>query len=401
MGLWSDKRGGAWENQRVKKQSYANHYLASTTYYVRDLTGQVMAIYNKRKWAKTLTEHPIYGLSRIGIAYTGIYNTRQYVYELTDHLGNVRAVFTKKGQKAQLEGYTDYYPGGMAMPNRNVQGNYRYGYQGEFAETDPETGKVAFELRLYDPRINRWLTTDPAGQYVSPYLSMGNNWVNRVDSDGGVDDIFLNDDGTVARVIRNDDPNRFFASDGMELFFNDAKGLDQTMLTQTFNVGDQVFIPVSLSDYRVMMIETGFEPARYNIRSAQAMKNGDADGARANKTLALALAAEKSKAFQPADFTKSQIESRYNIESGLGINRYGNFDIETQAYFRFGNANRIYNWYDAGNHLWGGWMRLNGFTRNEIITGANLFEFSRFNFGDSQADQIAIKNGFLLKGYGH
>ena len=40
---------------------------------------------------------------------------------------------------------------------------YRYGYQGDFAETDPETGKPAFELRLYDPRINRWLTPDPYG----------------------------------------------------------------------------------------------------------------------------------------------------------------------------------------------------------------------------------------------
>ncbi|WP_340077904.1 RHS repeat-associated core domain-containing protein [Leptobacterium sp. I13] len=66
-------------------------------------------------------------------------------------------------------------------------GTYRYGYQGDFAETDPETGKPAFELRLYDPRINRWLTTDPAGQYHSPYLSMGNNWVNRIDPDGGFD----------------------------------------------------------------------------------------------------------------------------------------------------------------------------------------------------------------------
>ncbi len=65
---------------------------------------------------------------------------------------------------------------------RNVTGDYRYNYQGQ--ELDPETGKVAFQLRLYDARINRWLTTDPAGQYCSPYLSMGNNWVNGRDSDG-------------------------------------------------------------------------------------------------------------------------------------------------------------------------------------------------------------------------
>jgi len=37
---------------------------------------------------------------------------------------------------------------------------------------------------------------------------------------------------------------------------------------------------------------------------------------------------------------------------------------------------------------------------DQVILGSNLFEFLRFNFGDSQADQIAIKNGFLHKGYG-
>ena len=87
-----------------------------------------------------------------------------------------------------LTGATDYYPGGMPMPNRQLVGGepYRYGYQGEFAETDPETGKPAFELRLYDPRINRWLTPDPYGQHFSSYLAMGNNPVNGIDPDGGV-----------------------------------------------------------------------------------------------------------------------------------------------------------------------------------------------------------------------
>jgi RHS repeat-associated protein len=75
------------------------------------------------------------------------------------------------------------------MPNRQIVNGepYRYGYQGEFAETDPETGKPMFQLRLYDPRINRWTTTDPYGQHASPYMSMGNSWPNRVDPDGGCD----------------------------------------------------------------------------------------------------------------------------------------------------------------------------------------------------------------------
>lgn len=49
------------------------------------------------------------------------------------------------------------------MPNRNVEGDYRYGYQGEFAEKDPDTGLNAFELRMYDSRIGRWISPDPNG----------------------------------------------------------------------------------------------------------------------------------------------------------------------------------------------------------------------------------------------
>ena len=71
------------------------------------------------------------------------------------------------------------------MPGRNIVGDYRYNYQGQ--ELDKETGKHAFELRLYDSRINRWLSPDPYGQHASPYMSMGNSWANNVDPDGGMD----------------------------------------------------------------------------------------------------------------------------------------------------------------------------------------------------------------------
>ena len=94
----------------------------------------------------------------------------------------LKVAYSKKEQSASKNAL-DYFSGGMKMPNRNIVGDYRYTYQGQ--ELDQETGKVAFQLRLYDQRINRWLTTDPAGQFYSPYLSMNNNWINGVDPDGG------------------------------------------------------------------------------------------------------------------------------------------------------------------------------------------------------------------------
>ncbi|MGF7232848.1 RHS repeat-associated core domain-containing protein [Arachidicoccus sp.] len=86
----------------------------------------------------------------------------------------------------EVRGYSDYYPYGMVL--RSGGTNYRYGYQGAYAEKDGETDWNAFELRMYDSRIARWMTTDPAGQYYSPYVAMGNDPVNGVDKDGGTDD---------------------------------------------------------------------------------------------------------------------------------------------------------------------------------------------------------------------
>ncbi len=163
---------------RVRKESFVNGSLAATTYYVRDASGSTLAVYEN----STLAELPIYGVSRLGVYYkTGNRN----VYQLTDHLGNIRAVITKAGDNAVISSSTDYYPFGMPMPGRQIVGGeqYRYSFQGQ--EKDPETGKEAFQLRLWDSRIGRWLTTDPYGQFASPYLGMGNNPINSIDPDGG------------------------------------------------------------------------------------------------------------------------------------------------------------------------------------------------------------------------
>lgn len=73
------------------------------------------------------------------------------------------------------------------MPNKQItDGNYRYAFQGQ--EKDPETGMEAFELRLWDGRLGRWLSVDPMGEFDSPYLGMGNNPICLIDPDGGETD---------------------------------------------------------------------------------------------------------------------------------------------------------------------------------------------------------------------
>ncbi|SNS69432.1 RHS repeat-associated core domain-containing protein [Ekhidna lutea] len=87
---------------------------------------------------------------------------------------------------------TDYYPFGAVAkvwnnPDQTQQETYRFGYQGAYSEADSTTGWNAFELRMYDPLIGRWLQVDPMRQHSSPYLAMGNNPMKRVDPDGGMD----------------------------------------------------------------------------------------------------------------------------------------------------------------------------------------------------------------------
>ena len=211
---------------RLKKESYSLGSLSKTTYYVRDASGNPLSIIDVPSGSKPTNseELPIYGASRLGI-YNRASNTS--VYQLTDHLGNVRAVIAKDGagNAAALVHATDYYPFGMPMPNRQIIGGepYRYAFQGQ--EKDPETGKEAFQLRLWDGRIGRWLTTDPKGEFDSPYIGMGNNPVNLTDPDGGCtkckhkikkDDTFWDLEnknglkhGTLAELNPGMDPTKF------------------------------------------------------------------------------------------------------------------------------------------------------------------------------------------------
>jgi RHS repeat-associated protein len=89
---------------------------------------------------------------------------------------------------APLTSASYYYPYGLPISYRSHSSeHYRYGYQGQFAEKDEETGWNAFELRMYEPVIGRWITVDPERQHPSPYVGMGNRPTGLIDPDGGQD----------------------------------------------------------------------------------------------------------------------------------------------------------------------------------------------------------------------
>lgn len=162
---------------RVSKIDYVNN---TTTYYTPDLSGSIVAIYSQAgagSGSTSQVEVPLYGDSRLGIYRKG---TQLSEYELSDNLGNVRVVID---QNKTIKNFSDYYPFGYVARDGGTL-DYRFGYQGQFSEKDKETGWNSFDLRMYDARIGRWISPDPANQFHSPYVGMGNNPVNGVDPDG-------------------------------------------------------------------------------------------------------------------------------------------------------------------------------------------------------------------------
>jgi len=207
-------------------------YQAKYTWYVRDAQGNVMAVYDAiydDSWnlkPLRLREHHVYGSSRLAVISrdhnmdsaktipvhedlinnTYLANTLrgEKVYELTNHLGNVLATISDKktgvdvGNDGIVDYYeadvinaNDYYPFGMMMPGRSysAESGYRYGFNGKENDNEVkgEGNQQDYGMRMYDPRIGKFLSVDPlTGSYpwYTPYQFAGNKPIRYIDLDG-------------------------------------------------------------------------------------------------------------------------------------------------------------------------------------------------------------------------
>ncbi len=125
-------------------------------------------------------------------------------FELSNHLGNVLVTVSDRrrstpntGNPALVSRYQavvlsaqDYFAFGMIMPGRNFQATaYRYGFNGK--ENDNEVkgsgNQQDYGMRIYDPRIGRFLSVDPLTAkfpYYTPYQFSGNSPIKFIDLDG-------------------------------------------------------------------------------------------------------------------------------------------------------------------------------------------------------------------------
>ena len=122
-------------------------------------------------------------------------------YEVKDHLGNVRLVFsdlkdvnigttTRYRYNLDVRAVNNYYPFGMLMPDMSWQSSgYRYGYNGMEMDNDIKgTGNhSSFGDYGYDPRTARRYMLEPMiAKYpsLSPYVAYADNPINFKDPDG-------------------------------------------------------------------------------------------------------------------------------------------------------------------------------------------------------------------------
>jgi RHS repeat-associated protein len=87
----------------------------------------------------------------------------------------------------------DYYPFGMIMPGRNFNNagfkDYRYGFNGKENDNEVkgEGGQQDYGMRIYDPRLGKFLSVDPITAdypWYTPYQFAGNMSIWAIDLDG-------------------------------------------------------------------------------------------------------------------------------------------------------------------------------------------------------------------------
>ncbi|SHF10628.1 DUF6443 domain-containing protein [Chryseobacterium vrystaatense] len=107
------------------------------------------------------------------------FENNRYIYNYTDHLGNIRVSFYRDDLgKAVADRQTDYYPFGMEFGGHTTVSttapDYHYKFLGQ--ELQEETGWVDLNARFYMPEIGMFGQHDPLSDYtLDPYGYAYNN----------------------------------------------------------------------------------------------------------------------------------------------------------------------------------------------------------------------------------
>ncbi len=118
------------------------------------------------------------------------FTENKYIYNYTDHLGNVRVSYKNNGTALEVIDANNYYPfglkhqEGLIVPAPFGGVPYNYKYNGKELQ---ESGMYDYGARFYMPDIGRWGVVDPLAEKMtkhSPYNYAFSNPINFIDPDG-------------------------------------------------------------------------------------------------------------------------------------------------------------------------------------------------------------------------
>mgnify|MGYP003576095244 CR=1 FL=1 len=181
-----------------------------STFYVRDAQGNSLAVYDNAGNTTNWREQQLYGSSRLGMWKPNLNlatangssvwnNYGNKFFELSNHLGNVMAVINDNRLQAgsnyepNVINSNDYYAFGGQMPGRSYTNTnasaYRYGFNGKENDNEVkgEGNQQDYGMRIYDPRVGRFLSVDPiTAKYpeLTPYQFASNSPIFGIDLDG-------------------------------------------------------------------------------------------------------------------------------------------------------------------------------------------------------------------------
>jgi len=116
--------------------------------------------------------------------------TFDYVYNYTDHLGNVGVSYAKKGNGIEILEENNYYPFGLKHQGYNVdnlQPAYKVKFEGRELQDELGLNVYPFKYRTYDPAIGRFWSIDPVSEsyvYNGVYNFAENRVVESIDLEG-------------------------------------------------------------------------------------------------------------------------------------------------------------------------------------------------------------------------
>jgi RHS repeat-associated protein len=149
----------------------------------------------------------MWGLDFVQTAEGRVMGDGTYVYDLKDHLGNVRASIDQSGVRQS----DDYYPFGMTfgMAMNQTAGANKYLYNGKELQDELGLDWHDFGFRFYDAQLARFHSLDlltEKNHSHSPFAYAANNPIKYIDW-LGLDTILVSGSGRFSKTILPDSEN--------------------------------------------------------------------------------------------------------------------------------------------------------------------------------------------------